>query len=343
VVQPSPPAFLNPIEPKNRRATRLDLAQWLLHPDNPLTARVFVNRLWKLYFGRGLASSLEDFGSQGAWPTHPALLDWLAVEFRESGWDIKHMVWLLVTSGAYRQSSQAGPELRQRDPYNRWLARQSRFPLDAEMIRDNALAVSGLLVRKMGGKSVKPYQPPGYWAYLNFPKREWVHDKGEDQYRRGLYTYWCRTFPQPSMLAFNAPSREECTVERPRSNTPLQALALLNDPTYVEAARAFAERILREAEAGSPLDARDAAAIEQRIQFAYRQALLRPARPEEVKLLSGIYRKHLAQYEADRKSAEELLRVGEKPPAPELNPTELAAWTSVARVIFNLHEMITRG
>jgi hypothetical protein len=353
IVQPDTPGFLKAASetpakdssPKhaNRRATRLDLAKWLIDADNPLTARVFVNRLWKLYFGRGLATSLEDFGSQGAWPTHPALLDWLSVEFRESGWNVKHMVRLLVTSGTYRQSSQVSPELRQRDPFNRWLARQGCFPLDAELIRDNALAVSGLLVQKFGGRSVKPYQPPGYWAYLNFPTREWQHDKGEDQYRRGLYTYWCRTFPHPSMLAFNAPSREECTVERPRSNTPLQALALLNDPSFVEAARAFAERIMRDGAAGSPLDARDAASVEQRVQFAYRQALSRPAQPAEVQVLSVLYQKHLAQYRTDRKAAEELLRVGEKPVGNDLDVAELAAWTSVARVVFNLHEMITRG
>src|SRR6202035_3104055 len=176
------------------RASRLDLARWMVAPENPLVARVFVNRLWKLTFGQGIVKTLEDFGSQGAAPTHPDLLDWLAVEFRDSGWDVKHMLRLLVTSNAYRQASHADERLRQADPYNQWLARQGRFRLDAEMVRDNALAVSGLLTRKVGGPSVKPYQPAGYWAYLNFPQREWMKDQGEELYRRGLYTYWCRTF-----------------------------------------------------------------------------------------------------------------------------------------------------
>src|SRR5439155_2725458 len=215
--------------------------------DNPLTARVFVNRLWKLFFGQGLARSLEDLCSHGEWPTHPELLDWLAVEFMESGWDVRGLVRTLVTSAAYRQTSQPSPELLDRDPANRLYARQARFRLDAEMVRDNALAVSGLLSSRMGGPSVQPYQPRGYWAYLNFPPREWDDSTGEDQYRRGIYTWWQRTFPQPSLLAFDAPSREECTAERTRSNIPQQALVLLNAPSYVEPRRAFAARILREA------------------------------------------------------------------------------------------------
>ena len=236
VVQPAVPHFLKQIETEGR-ATRLDLAQWLVAPDNPLVARVFVNRLWKLFFGQGLVRSLDDFGSQGAWPTHPELLDWLAVEFIESGWNVKHMIRLMLMSETYRRSSVPTPELRQTDPLNRWLARQARFRLDAEMVRDNALLVSGLLVDRIGGNSVKPYQPAGYWKHLNFPKRAWRNDSDGNQYRRGVYTYWCRTFLHPSLLAFDAPSREECCVDRPRSNNPLQALVLLNDPTYVEAAR----------------------------------------------------------------------------------------------------------
>jgi hypothetical protein len=285
-----------------------------------------------VFFGEGLATSLEDFGAQGSWPTHPALLDWLAVEFRTRKWDVKHIVRLLVNSATYRQSSVATAELRQRDPYNRWFARQGRFVLDAESIRDNALAVSGLLVAKFGGRSVKPYQPAGYWAYLNFPRREWQHDSGEEQYRRGLYTYLCRTFPHPSMLAFNATSREACTVERARSNTPLQALALLNDPSYVEAARALAERIVTSGDS-SP---------ESRIGYAYRQVLSRPAQSSEVQILAALYAKHLGQYRDDRKAASELLRVGQRPAPTNIDPADLAAWTSVARVILNLHETITR-
>jgi mono/diheme cytochrome c family protein len=333
VVAPGTPAALSRFDGKDKRATRTDLAKWLTASDNPLTARVFVNRLWKLFFGQGIVRTLDDFGSQGTWPTHLELLDWLAVEFRESGWDVKHMVKLMVMSRTYRQSSAVSEALRQRDPYNLLLARQARFRLDAEMVRDNALAVSGLLVRKIGGPSAKPYQPAGYWAMLNFPKREWQNDKGEGLYRRGLYTYWCRTFPHPSLVAFDAPSREECTVERPRSNTPLQALVLLNDPTYVEAARAFAERIVREG----------AQETEGRIQFAYRRALARKAQPEELKVLTGLYQQHLKQYQADGKAATALLGVGDRPAPKDLDATELAAWTSVARVLLNLHETITRN
>jgi hypothetical protein len=333
VVDPNVPAALSPLAVKGRRATRLDLARWMVSAKNPVVARVFVNRLWKLMFGEGIVKTLDDFGSQGAWPTHPELLDWLAVEFRASGWNVKHMVKLLAMSRTYRQSSYASPELTHRDPYNRLLARQGRFRLDAEMVRDNALAVSGLLSLRIGGPSVKPYQPAGYWSFLNFPKREWYADKGPDQYRRGLYTYWCRTFLQPSLLAFDASTREECVVERPRSNTPLQALVLLNDPTYVEAARAFAERIVRQ---GGKND-------EQRVQFACRQALQRRARPEELKLLQALYEKHLSEYRADHSAAGASLTVGERSLPKDIETAELAAWTSVARVILNLHETITRN
>ncbi len=332
VVEPGTPAALPPLGVKDRRATRLDLARWLTHRDNPMVARVFVNRLWKLMFGQGLVKSLEDFGMQGAWPSHPALLDWLAVEFIDSGWDVKHLIKLMAMSSTYRQTSVANEAHRQRDPYNIWLARQNRFRIDAEMVRDNALAISGLLSKKIGGASVKPYQPDGYWSFLNFPTRTYQADKGEDQYRRGLYTYWQRTFLHPSLLAFDAPSREECTVERPRSNTPLQALVLLNDPTYVESARVFAERIVRAAP--DP---------EGRLHFAFRQALGRQANAEELKLLTDLVADHLKDYQADPKAAEALLKVGDRPAAKDLAAPELAAWTSAARVILNLHETITRN
>ncbi|HEV3003816.1 MAG TPA: PSD1 and planctomycete cytochrome C domain-containing protein [Pirellulales bacterium] len=332
VVEPSVPAFLPQPAGEARRATRLDLAAWMTARENPLVARVFVNRLWKLCFGQGIVRTLEDFGTQGAWPTHPQLLDWLAVEFIESGWNVKHVLKLMVASSAYRQSSEASPETRERDPTNQWLARQPRFRLDAEMVRDNALAIAGLLSEKVGGPSVKPYQPPGYWAHLNFPVREWENDHGESQYRRGLYTYWQRTFLHPSLLAFDAPSREECTAERPRSNTPLQALVLLNDPTYVEAARVFAARIIREG----------GAAPAERVTFALRLALGRDARPDEVAILVGLYEKHAQQYTAAPAAASELLQVGEAKPPADAPASELAAWTSVARAILNLHETITR-
>jgi hypothetical protein len=333
IVQPAVPASLSKWEVKGRRATRLDLAKWLTAPEHPLTARVFVNRLWMLTFGQGIVKTMDDFGAQGAWPTHPELLDWLAVEFRESGWDVKHVLKLLLTSSAYRQTSTATEKLKQHDPYNLLVGRQGRFRLDAELVRDNALAVSGLLSRKIGGPSVKPYQPAGYWAYLNFPKREWQKDKGEDLYRRGLYTYWCRTFLQPSLLAFDASTREECTVERPRSNTPQQALVLLNDPTYVEAARVLAEGMIREGGVG----------VEKRIQFAFRQILQRKAAADEAKLLRELYERHLREYQEDKAAAAALLRIGDRPAAKDLAACELAAWMSVARVILNLHETITRN
>ena len=325
------PAALPSIKVEKRQPNRLDLARWLTAPDNPLTARVFVNRLWLTYFGQGIVKTPDDFGAQGAWPTHPDLLDWLAVEFRDSGWNIRHMIELMVLSSTYRQSSRVTGELRHKDPYNQLLARQARFRIDAELVRDDALAVSGLLVRKVGGPSVKPYQPVGYWQFLNFPKRTYVADRGPEQYRRGMYTYWQRTFLHPSLLAFDAPSREECTVERPRSNTPLQALVLLNDPTYVEAARTLAENMMR---AGSYSEAR--------LHFAFRRAVARKAQPEEVKLLTALYQKHLQEYRQDIKAAAGLLHVGDRPMPKDLPEPELAAWTSVARVILNLHETITR-
>ncbi len=333
VMTPATPRFLPKLEQAGTRATRLDLARWLISRENPLTARVFVNRLWKLAFGQGLSRTLEDLGSQGEWPTHPELLDWLAVECMDSGWDVKHMMKTLVTSAAYRQTSKPTRELLEKDPYNRLYARQSRFRLDAEMVRDNALAVSGLLSAKMGGPSVHPYQPLGYWAYLNFPPREWDDATGEDQYRRGLYTWWQRTFPQPSLVAFDAPSREECAAERTRSNVPQQALALLDDPTYVEAARVFAERILRQG--GSTFDAR--------LRWAYARALARAPRPEESRILGGLLQKQRAAFRPRPAEARRLTALGFAPAAKDLDAAELAAWTQVARAILNLPELITRS
>ncbi len=333
VMQPAFPKYLpQPAVENDRRLTRLDLARWIVSRDNPLTARTFVNRLWKQLFGLGLSKSLDDLGSQGEWPVNPELLDSLACEFMDSGWDVKHLVRLIVTSQTYRQVSTATRELQARDPDNRLLARQSRFRLDAELIRDNALAVSGLLARKIGGPSVKPYQPDGYWENLNFPTRQYQADSGENQYRRGLYTWWQRSFLHPSLLAFDAPTREECAADRNRSNIPQQALVLLNDPTYVEAARTFAGRILQEGGSATPA----------RIRWAWRQALQRQPRPEEIERIETLVEKHLKQYEAEPQSAQALLKVGQQP-APPMKPAELAAWTSVARVLLNLHETITRN
>jgi hypothetical protein len=330
-VQPGfPEALPHPPAGKDR-LTRLDLADWLTANDNPLTARTLANRLWKLTFGAGLSRKLDDLGAQGDWPTHPELLDYLAGRLVDSGWDVKALVRLIVTSQAYRQSSVPTKEGIEKDPFNRWVGRQGRYRLDAELVRDNALAVSGLLVPKVGGPSVKPYQPPGYWAYLNFPKREWQTDTGDKVYRRGLYTHWQRQYLHPSLLAFDAPSREECTADRVRSNTPLQALVLLNDPIYVEAARAFAERAVKTG--GSDAD---------RLDWLYRQALSRVAKPAEREVLLGLLAKHRDEYRLDEKAAAALLAVGPKP-AADVPAAELAAWTNVARVVLNLHAVITRN
>jgi hypothetical protein len=332
VVKAALPSYLPKPKIEGRDLTRLDLAQWLVSKENPLTARNVMNRLWKQFFGTGLSKVLDDLGAQGEPPVNPALLDWLACEFMDSGWDIQHMIRLIVTSHTYQQVSTSTKELTAADPYNRECARQSAFRLDAELVRDNALAISGLLVPKIGGPSVKPYQPAKYWENLNFPTREWQNDSGEGLHRRGLYTWWQRTFTHPSMLAFDAPSREECTAERNRSNIPQQALVLLNDPTYVEAARAFAARILQS----------DGDAL-KRIEWAMQQALQRQATTEESKTLSALLAKQLADYQKDPAAAEALLQTGAAPLKVNLNKSELAAWTHVARVLLNLHETITRS
>lgn len=331
-VTPAFPALFAAAPSGDKRLTRLDLAQWMTSTENPLTARVFVNRIWKMLFGAGLSRRVDDLGAQGDWPSHPRLLDYLAAEFVQSGWDIKRLIKSIVMSNTYQQTSLATREAREFDPYNRWLARQGRFRLDAELVRDNALAVSGLLVTKVGGTSVKPYQPPGYWAHLNFPQREWQNGSGDELYRRGLYTHWQRQYLHPSLMAFDAPSREECTADRPRSNTPLQSLVLLNDPSYIEAARAFAEQIIRHG--GSTHD---------RLNFAFRRAVSRNITPAESEVLTGLLQSHLAEYGADAAAAAELLSVGAKPAPTDLDKTELAAWTSIARAILNLHETITRN
>ena len=337
VVRPGPPDFLTAArtatgEEAAGRANRRDLAAWIASPENPLAARVFVNRLWKLFFGTGLAKNADDFGAQGEPPVHPELLDWLASDFR-SGWDVKRTIRRIVTSTAYRQSSRATPEVAARDPYNRLYARQSALRLDAEFVRDAALAAAGLLSPKTGGRSVRPYQPRGYYAALNFPRREWSADTGEELYRRGLYTLWRRTFLHPSLLAFDAPTREECTVSRTVSNTPMQALVLLNDPIFVEAARGFGERILREG----------GASFERRLEFAYQCALSRPPRLEETAVMRKLYQRQRARYAAGRADAERLIAAGERPTAGDLDAVELAAWTAVARALLNLHETITRS
>jgi hypothetical protein len=328
VVEPAIPAFLGKLETGSQRATRLDLADWLVSPDNPLTARVFVNRTWRHFFGAGLSRTLDDFGSQGEWPTHPELLDWLAAEFA-NGWNVNRLVRTIVTSQTYRQSSLPRPELAERDPDNRLLARQSRYRVDAEVVRDIALSVSGLLVERFGGPSAKPYQPDGYLATLNFPKREYAASLGDDLYRRGVYTFWQRSFLHPSLLTFDAPTREECTIHRTTSNTPLQALVLLNDPIYVETARVFAARVLRQKG--------------DRIAWAVERALDRPPTKDEKAILDDLYRKSLAEFRRAPADAAALIRTGEAPVAADLPAAEVAAMTTVTRAILNLHETITRN
>jgi hypothetical protein len=328
IVQPAIPAFLGKVDTSDRRATRLDLANWIVSKDNPFTARVFVNRLWRQFFGTGLSKMLDDLGSQGEWPTHPELLDWLAAEFMDGGWDVKHMIRTIVTSQTYRQSSLSNPQLDERDPDNRLLARQSRFRVEAENVRDAALSISGLLVEKFGGPSAKPVEPDGYLATLNFPKREYSASRGDDLYRRGLYTFWQRSFLHPSLLTFDAPTREECTINRTTSNTPLQALVLLNDPIYVEAARVFAVGAL---------------APGRGIDWAFERALDRAPTREEHGILDDLYRQSLAEFRKTPADAARFVHTGESPVPANFEPAEFAAMTNVARAILNLHETITRN
>ena len=332
IVEPAVPHFL-PVLKNVNRANRLHLAEWLTSADNPLTARVFVNRLWYLLFGSGLSSTLDDTGSQGEWPTHPGLLDWLAVEFVESGWDVKHIVRLIVTSSAYRQSSLVSPQLREHDPENRLFMRQGRFRLQAETIRDNALAVGGLLNDQMGGKVAKPYQPAGYYSPMNFPKRKYSADMNANQYRRGVYVHWQRQFLHPMLRAFDAPTREECTAQRPVSNTPLAALTLMNDPTFVEAAKGFALRILNEA----------GATDQQRLAWAWQTALGREPSGKELNVARAFLSETRKRYQADAKAADKLLAVGMlKLPVGMAKP-ETAAWTVLGQALLNLSETITRN
>ena len=331
IVKAALPRYLPQPKFEGREPNRLDLAQWLVSRDNPLTARVTMNRLWMQFFGTALSKNPGDLGAQGELPPNLPLLDWLAVEFMDGKWDLKRMVRIIVNSRTYRRASVATPAQREADPYNRALARQTPFRLDAEFVRDNALAVSGLLVPKVGGPSVKPYQPERYWENLNFPVREYVHDQGEAQHRRGLYVWWQRTFLHPSLLAFDAPSREESCTERTRSNIPQQALVLLNDPTYVEAARAFGAAA--SAQAGDD---------DARLRWAWRRAVQREPDAAELGTLRKVLNDRRTAYRADPESAKKLLQVGLSPAPKESDPVELAAWTHAARVLLNLHETVTR-
>jgi mono/diheme cytochrome c family protein len=323
------PASLPPL-PAGLPNNRLGLARWLVDPSNPLTARVTVNRYWQMFFGVGLVTTVEDFGSQGEWPSHPELLDWLATEFVRNGWNVKAILRTIVTSATYRQSSKVRPELLRRDPENRLLARGSRFRLSAEMVRDQALFAAGLLVEKLGGPSVKPYQPASLWKELG--NTDFQPDHGENLYRRSLYTFWKRTVAPPNMITFDAAGRETCIVRQTRTNTPLQALTLMNDVTYVEASRKLAERVLKEG----------GASTEQRLTRMFRLLTARPPQPVELRILCADLEQHWSRYRRDREAAAKLLSVGEAKRDEQLDTAELAAYTSVANLILNLDETINR-
>jgi hypothetical protein len=335
LVVPNTPAVLPPLKKAGERGNRLDLARWIVSPENPLTARVAVNRFWQQVFGVGLVESSHDFGTQGSMPTHPDLLDWLAVTFVESGWDMKGLMRLLVTSDTFRQQSAAPSESWSADPGNRWLSRGPRFRLDAEQIRDQALFVSGLIKLQMGGKGVNPYQPLNIWEPVGFGgsnTRVYKRGHGDDLYRRTIYTFIKRTAPHPLMDNFDMPNREQSCIRRDRTNTPLQALQLMNDVQHYEAARAFAAQILA-ADPNTPV----------RIQFAYRRALARSADAEEVAMISQFVDGQLARYQEAPEEAKKAIHFGDLKPSKSADEVELAAWTLAANLILNLDEAVMRN
>jgi hypothetical protein len=333
-VHPDTPNVLPPMSselPKNR----LGFAQWLLLPEHPLTARVTVNRFWQEVFGTGIVRTTEDFGVSGELPSHPELLDWLAVEFRESGWDIKRFFKLLVTSAAYRQSAAVTPDKLEKDPTNRLVSRGPRFRVDAEVVRDYALAVSGLLSPQIGGPSVKPYQPEGVWeavAMIGSNTRDYRRDSGESLYRRSLYTFWKRSAPPASLDVFNAPSREVCAVRRERTNTPLQALVTMNDPQFVEAARNLAQQTL--VHGGDSVDGR--------LDYLAKRLLCRPLAAAELPVVQASLADLSAYYAGHAEDAQQLLAVGESKPDSSLDAAALAAWTMLANQLMNLDEVLNK-
>ncbi|MEI6872035.1 MAG: DUF1553 domain-containing protein, partial [Verrucomicrobiota bacterium] len=334
LVLPSTPSFLpGRIEStEEKRLSRLDLARWIVSKDNPITGRAVINRLWQQFFGVGLSAALDDLGSQGELPSHAELLDWLAGEFRDGGWDVKHMIRLMVTSATYRQSSSLRPELRDLDPANRLLASQNPRRLDAEFVRDNALFIAGALnTSDIGGPSIKPYQPVGYYEALQFPNRDYLSSLGEEQWRRGVYMHWQRTFLHPMLAAFDAPARDECAAMRVMSNTPQQALTLLNDPTFVEAARLFSSRLLSQKAAGD----------EERITRAFELAVARTPETKEIDSLKKFVAAQREYYRSNPADAGKLLKIGYSP-ASKGDEAELAAWTNLCRVVLNAQETITR-
>jgi hypothetical protein len=331
------PAFLPPLEvEEGQTPSRLDLAKWLVSKEHPLTARVAANRLWQQFFGTGLVKTHEDFGLQGEPPSHPELLDWLAAEYRDNGWDTRKIVRLIVTSDAFKRSGVVQPQQLARDPENRLLSRGPRIRLDAEQIRDQALYVSGLLVPTMGGRGVKPYQPDNIWEPVGFAgsnTRTYYRDSGDSLYRRSLYTFLKRTAPPPFMSNFDAPNREQFCARRERSNTPLQALQLMNDVQHVEAARALAARAL----AASVVDDTG------RIGWLFETVLARVPEPGEAKLVAESLAAHRERYKADAAAAGKLIRIGDSEPPAHVEPAELAAWTLLANTLLNLDEALTRN
>ncbi len=330
----APFAFLNPL-PKGESANRLGLAKWLVAKENPLTARVTVNRFWQELFGTGLVKTTEDFGVVGDLPVNQALLDWLAVEFQASGWDVKKLFTLMVTSSAYRQSAETTPLKLERDPANRYLSRGPRFRMDAEMVRDYVLATSGLLAKKVGGPSVKPYQPPGVWEAVAMPEsntRNYKRDTGEALYRRSMYTFWKRAAPPATMDVFNAPSREVSCTRRERTNTPLQALATMNDPQFVEAARKLAEAALQ-AHPGN---------VNEAVAMMAERVLARPLASKERSVVKETLREAQGYYTGKPEEAQKLITYGESKPDAKLNASELAALTMVANQLMNLDEVLNK-
>jgi hypothetical protein len=333
-VEANTPHFL-PALPAGEPHNRLALARWTVSPENPLTARVTVNRMWNELFGAGLVETTEDFGIMGQRPSHPELLDWLAVEFRESGWDMKHMYKLMVMSAAYRQSAKSSPDQLARDPKNLLLAHGPRFRMDAEMLRDIALQSSGLLVNKVGGPSVKPYQPGNVWESVGYPTSDttkYKQDHGEALYRRSLYTYWKRMAMQPNMDAFDAPTRDTACTRRQRTDTPLQALVTMNDPQWVEASRALAERLIRQG-GKQP---------EQRIQYLSELVLSHDPSPQMASVLQQSLKQMEKHYATDPTAAHDLVAVGEKPRDAAIPQPELAAWTMVVSEVLNLDEALNK-
>jgi hypothetical protein len=331
-VEPGVPAAFQPLL-KDTLANRLGVAQWLIDPENPLTARVAVNRYWAALFGTGLVETEEDFGTQGEMPSHPELLDWLATEYVRLGWDTKAFLKLLVTSATYRQAPKTTPQKLAKDPRNRLLSRGPRFRLEAEMVRDQALSLCGLLSRKMHGPSVYPPQPPGLWQAAFNGQRTWPTSKGEDRYRRGLYTFWRRTVPYPSLSTFDATSRETCTVRRIRTNTPLQAFVTLNDPVYVECAQALARHIVKEG----------GTTTEERARFGLYLCLCRPPRTEQVQHVMELFQTEREHYRKDTKAALALATEPLGPLPAGMDAAELAAWTVVANVLLNLDAVLMKG